>query len=61
MQFKTVSSMHIVSEIKKLRIGKAARPDNIPIAVVRDVGDLVAKPLAMIFNSSLENGTFLEI
>ena len=61
MRFKTVSSMHIVSEIKKLRIGKAAGPDNIPITVVRDMGGLVAKPLAMIFNSSLENGIFLDI
>ena len=52
MKFKTVSSMHIVSEIKKLRIGKAVGPDNIPITVVRDVGDIAAKPLAMIFNSS---------
>ena len=59
--FKTVSSMHIVNEINKLRIGKAAGPDNIPITVVRDVGDLVAKPLAMIFNSSLENGIFPDI
>ena len=61
MKFKTVSSMHIVSEINKLRIGKAAGPDNIPITVVRDVGDLVAKPLAMIFNSTLENGIFQDI
>ena len=53
--------MHIVSEIKKLRIGKAAGPDDIPITVVRDVSDLVAKPLAMIFNSSLENGIFQHI
>ena len=50
MNFKTVSIMHIVNEINKLRIGKAASPDNIPITVVRDVGDLVAKLLAMIFN-----------
>ena len=28
--------MHIVSETKKLRIGKAADPDNIPMKVVRD-------------------------
>ena len=34
MKFKTVSSMHIVSEIKKLRIGKAAAPNKITIAVV---------------------------
>ena len=57
---KTVSSMHIVSEIKNLRIGKAASPDNIPITVVRE-GDLVAKPLAMIFNESLEKGIFQDI
>ena len=61
MKFKTVSSMHIINEIKKLRIGKAASPDNIPTTVVKDVGDIVAKPLAMIFNSSLENGIFSDI
>ena len=43
MKFKKVRSMHIVSEIKKLRIGKAAGLDHIPITVVRDVGDLAAK------------------
>ena len=53
--------MHIVSEMKKLRIAKAASPDNIPITVVRDVGDLATKPLAIIFNSSLENGIFPDI
>ena len=61
MKFKTVSSMHTVSKIKKLRIGKAAGPDNIPKTVARDVGDLVAKPLAIIYNSSLENGIFPDI
>ena len=45
----------------KLKVEKAAGPDNIPITVVRDVGDLVAKPLAMIFNLSLENGIFPDI
>ena len=34
--------MHIVNEINKLRIRKAAGPDNILITVVRDVVDLVA-------------------
>ena len=38
MKFKTVSTMHIVSEIKKLRIRKAAGPDNIPITVVKFPG-----------------------
>ena len=60
-KFKAVSSTHIVNEIKKLRIVKSAGPDNIPITVVRDVSGLVAKPLAMIVNSSLENGIFPDI
>ena len=60
-KLKTVSSMHIVNEIKKLRIGRAAGPDNIPITVVRDVGDIVVKPLTMILNSSLENGIVTDI
>jgi len=46
MRVKTISSMNNVNEIKKLRIGKAASPDNIHITyLVRDVGDLLAKQL----------------
>ena len=61
MKFKTVSSMHIINEMKKLRIGKAAGSDNMPTTVFKDVGDIVAKPLPMIFNSSLGNGIFPDI
>ena len=61
MKFKTVSSTHTISEVKKLRIGKAVGPHNRHITVVRDLGDLVAKSLAMILNSSLENGIFPDI
>ena len=53
--------MHIINEIKKVRIGKAASPDNMPTTVVKDVGSIVAKLLAMIFNSSLENGILPDI
>ena len=61
MKFRAVTSKHIVNEIKKLRVGEAAGPDNIPTTVVKDVGDIVAKPLAMIFNASLEKGIFPDI
>ena len=61
MKFKTVSSTHTISEVKKLRIGKAVGPHNRHITVDRDLGDLVAKSLAMILNSSLENGIFPDI
>ena len=53
IKFRAVTSKHIVNKIKKLRVGKAAGPDNIPTTVVKDVGGIVAKPLAMIVNSSL--------
>ena len=61
MKFRTVTSMHILNEINKLGVGKAAGPDNIPTTVVKDVGGIVAKPLAMKFNSSSENGIFSDI
>jgi hypothetical protein len=33
----------------------------VPTTIVKDVGDLVSKPLSMIFNSSLANGMFPDI
>ena len=61
MKFRIITSMHILNEIKKLGVRKAAGPDTIPTPVVKDVGDILAKTLAMIFNSSLENGIFPDI
>ena len=61
MKFKTVVSSFILNAINQLKNGKAAGPDKVPTAIVKDVGDLVSKPLSMIFNSSLEKGVFPDI
>ena len=61
MTFKTVESSFISNAIEQLKNGKAAGPDEVPTTIVKDVGDLVSKPLSMIFNSSLEKGIFPDI
>ena len=33
----------------------------VPATIVKDLGDLVSKPLSMIFNSSLDKGAFPDI
>ena len=47
--------------ILKLKNGKAAGPDKVSTTIIKDVGDLVSKPLTMIFNSSLMYGVFPDI
>ena len=47
--------------IKNLKNGKAAGPDKIPPTIIKDVGDIITKPVKMIFNSSPTNGVFPDI
>ena len=61
MAFKTINETYISNTIRKLKNGKAAVPDKIPATVIKDVGDLVTKPVKMNFNSSLTNGVFPDI
>ena len=61
MKFKIIDSSFILNAIKQLKNGKAAGPDRVPTKIVKDVGDLVSKPLSMVFNSSLEKGIFPDI
>ena len=44
------------SAVRKLKNGKASGPDKIPATIIKDVGDLITKPLTMIFSLSLRNG-----
>ena len=44
--------------IKNLKNGKAAGPDTIPTTIIKDIGDIITKPLIIIVNSSLANGVF---
>ena len=61
MEFKTVEDVFILNAIKNLKNGKAAGPDKVPTMLVKDVADLISKPLSIIFNSSLANGIFPDI
>ena len=61
MAFKTTNETYMHNAIRKLNNGKAAGPDRIPATIIKDVGDLIPKPLTTIFNSSLRNGVFLDI
>ena len=61
MKFKIIDSSFILNAIKQLKNGKAAGPVRVPTKIVKDVGDLVSKPLSMVFNSSLEKGIFPDI
>ena len=61
MTFKTVSETYLPNAIKNLKNGKAAGPDKIPTTIIKNVEDIITKPLTMIFNSSLMNGVFPDI
>ena len=61
MVFKSVDETHMANAIRKLKNGKAAGPDKVSTTIIKDVGDLISKPLTMIFNSSLMGGVFPDI
>ena len=61
MAFKTIDETYTDNVIRKLKNGKASGPDKVPTTIIKDVGDLIAKLLTMIFNSSLMNGVFPDI
>ena len=61
MKFKIIDSSFILNAIKQLKNGKAAGPDKVPTKIVKDVCDLVSRPLLMIINSSLEKGIFPDV
>ena len=61
MAFKTIDETYTDNVIRKLKNGKASGPDKVLTTIIKDVGDLIAKPLTMIFNSSLMNGVFPDI
>ena len=61
VKFKTLNEDCVRNAISRLKTGKSAGPDKIPATLIKDVRDLVCKPLAMILNSSLSNGVCPEI
>ena len=54
--FAEVSEAYVRSQLRGLKPGKAVGLDNIPARLLIDSGDIVAKPLTAIINSSLQSG-----
>ena len=61
MKFNPVNDTFILNSIKQLKNGKAPGPDKIPTKLIKDAGEGICKPLAMIFNSSFRHGIFPDI
>ena len=63
MIFKTFDQSYILDAINQLKNGKASGPDKVSlsITIVKDVKDLIAKPLKIIFDDSVMNGIFPDI
>jgi len=49
MTLKTINDTYMHNAVKNLKNGKAAGPDKIPTTIIKDVWDLITKPLKMIF------------
>ena len=55
--FTSVSVTTVLKVIKNLKNGKSPGPDRISTSLIKDAADLIFKPLAMIYNYSMETGT----
>ena len=57
-QFELVTVKHIRNLIRQLQCSKSPGSDKVPVKIIKDAIDAISLPLALIFNSSLQNGTF---
>ena len=55
-KFKEVTETFIKSQLRGLKAGKAVGLDNIPARLLIDSVEIIAKPLSVIFNASLQSG-----
>ena len=56
--FKRVDEHLLKREINKLKCSKSPGYDKIPVKVIKDAVNILAKPLAAIFNASMEERVF---
>ncbi len=61
MEFKNIGDICLLNAVKILKNGKAPGPDKLPTTIVKDLADLISKPLSMIFNSSFAIRIFPDI
>ena len=56
--FKRVDEHLLKREINKLKCSNSPGHDKIPVKVIKDAVNILAKPLAAIFNAAMEEGVF---
>ena len=61
MKFNFINDAFIHNSIKQLKNGKASGLDKIPTKLIKDAGESICKPLAMILNSTFRHGIFPDI
>ena len=61
MVFQRIDENLVTREINRLRCSKSPGHDQIPVKVIKDAVEILSKPLAKIFNSSMQEGIFPDI
>ena len=57
-RFGYVSTVEVLSQLKKLKRKKASGPDHLPPNLIKDSANIIAKPIAYVINLSLRSGLF---
>ena len=58
--FKRVDERLLKREVNKLKCSKSRGHDKVPVKVIKDAVEILAKPLAAIFISSMDESVFPE-
>uniref|UniRef100_A0A6P7FEA4 Uncharacterized protein LOC114328484 isoform X1 n=1 Tax=Diabrotica virgifera virgifera TaxID=50390 RepID=A0A6P7FEA4_DIAVI len=59
--FKHITELDVINSIKKLKPKKSTGPDEIPPYIYKGLAEPLAKPLAFLFNMSIEQEYFPDI
>ncbi len=61
MSFSTIDENYVINAINRLKNIKSSGPDKVSITIGKDVKDLIAKSLKIIYNNSIIHGIFPDI
>ena len=61
MKFKAIDEGYVLNAISRLENEKASGPDKVSVTLVQYAAKSISYPIALIYNSSLENGVFPEV